>query len=69
MRLSRQQRFEMIGAIVAVGVACAGFALGFFTFGRAGVVAILLSVPAGVLIWWLVIKLLDATHRILSELD
>ena len=67
MRLKPEGWAQIAGGILALGIAYGGMALGVFSFGRAGKVLLVVSVPVGVVFGWALIKILNFLHRILSE--
>jgi hypothetical protein len=58
---------QAIAALVAVAIAYGGFFWGTHLAGRAGVLILVLSVPAGVFFGWLTAKLFEFADRLLNE--
>ena len=58
---------QTIAALVAVAIAYGGFFWGTHLAGRAGVLILVLSVPAGVFFGWLTTKLFEFAERMLNE--
>lgn len=64
---SREIVFQLAGAVLALAVAFAGIFGGEALFGRFGKYALFLSVPAGVVIGFLLVKLLQFTYQLVFE--
>ena len=58
---------QTIAAVVAVSIALGGFFWGTHLVGRAGVLILIISVPAGVFFGWLTGKLFDFADDLLNE--
>ena len=69
MRVSREQFFEGVGGLFGAAIAFGYFALASSVAGRAGTLVLVLSVPVGVVLGWLLAKLLVFAHRGISEDD
>ncbi len=69
MKLSRNQWFETAGGLFGAAIALGYFALASSAIGRAGILALTFGVPAGVVLGWLLVKLLVFAHRVFSESD
>jgi hypothetical protein len=67
MALHKANVQQTIAALVAVAIAYGGFLWGTHLAGRAGVLILVLSVPAGVLFGWLTAKLFEFADRLLNE--
>ena len=64
---TREVVFQLSGGGLALAIAFGGTWLGQVLFGRFGVLALFVCVPAGVITGVLLIKLLQFAHRILVE--
>jgi hypothetical protein len=66
--LSRDQKFELIGGITGAAIAYGGVALGLFLgWLRFGILLLVLTVPAGVVLGWLFARVLQFAARALNE--
>jgi len=64
---SRGALFQVCGGVVGLVVAAAPIYAAKTAFGELGRFALLLSVPLGVIIGWLLVALLQFAYRILVE--
>ena len=67
MKLSPNQWFEAVGGLFGASIALAYFGLASWAVGRVGILILAVSVPAGVVLGWLLARLLAFVHRMLSE--
>jgi hypothetical protein len=66
--LSREQKLELIGGISGAAIAYAGVALGAaLGWLQLGVLLLVVTIPAGVILGWCVAKLLKLAVAILDE--
>jgi hypothetical protein len=69
MTLSRELQFEIAGAAVGLVLSYAITSLLVAAFGPWGKLALVISIPFGMLAGWTLVKLLLFARRILSETD
>ena len=67
MALHRAYIQQTIAALVAVAIALGGFFWGANLAGRAGVLILVISVPAGVFFGWLTAKLFEFADMLLKD--
>lgn len=67
MAFRRTSVQQTIAAVVAVGIAYGGFFWGTHVAGRAGVLILVVSVPAGVFFGWLTAMLFEFADRLLND--
>ncbi|HEX7678675.1 MAG TPA: hypothetical protein VF713_11170 [Thermoanaerobaculia bacterium] len=67
MAIPRAYIQQTIAALVAVAVALGFFFWGTHVAGRAGVLVLVASVPAGVLVGWLTGKLFEFAEKLLND--
>jgi hypothetical protein len=67
MAFHRTHVQQTIGVLVALAIAYGGFFWGTHLDGRAGILILVLSVPAGVFFGWLTAELFEFADRLLSE--
>ena len=68
MPLSRRQRHELFGALLGVVVAYSGVIIAAaFGYVRFGLLTLTLTVPAGVITGYALVRLLEFASRVLSD--
>jgi hypothetical protein len=67
MAIRRSHVHQTIAALVAIGFAYGWFFWGTHLAGRWGILLLVLTVPAGVLLGWLTMKLFEFADRTLNE--
>jgi hypothetical protein len=67
MALRRTSIQQTIALLVALAIAYGGFFWGTHLAGRAGILILILSVPAGVFFGWLTAKLFEVADRLLND--
>ena len=67
MTLHRAYIHQTIAALVAVAIALGGFFWAAHLAGRAGVLVLVISVPAGVFFGWLIAKLFEFAEMLLKD--
>ncbi len=67
MNLSKNQWFEAVGGVFGAAIAFLYYALASWAVGRAGILALVVGVPVGVVLGSLLVKLLVFAHRLISE--
>jgi hypothetical protein len=61
--------YQSIGGLIAVAIAWGGVTWWRHLAGDAGILALIVSVPLGVVSGWLLIKLLYFAERVLGETE
>ena len=67
MALPRPYIQQTIAALVAVAISLGGFFWAAHLAGGAGVLVLIVSVPAGVFFGWLIVKLFEFADLMLKE--
>ena len=67
MKLHRASIQQAVAALVAVAIALGGFFWGSHLAGRAGILVLVISVPAGVFFGWVTGKLFEFADTLLQD--